>query len=635
VAGLRSWLLRPGLWLAAILAAHLALAVGWGVSMPLFEEFDEASHVLYVRYIQVYHALPVQNHNSEGPRSHHPPAYYLLGALLTAWVPVNGSVDAIHMEPNPNFRIQYGDTEPDNKARYIHYTPDERFPYAGIDLLTHVLRLLSAVLSAAGVWLTYQTARTLRPGDAPFALLATALVAFNPDVIALGGTVYNDTAALFGGALILYTVTRAGMRGFTAWRWFWVSVALGIGLLFKLNVLTLGVPVALLWLWEAGRDLLRRRGAAWRTLALNALAIAGPFTALTGWWFLRNLLLYGDLTANKAIIALWGSPQPKDTSVLRQTLTLLDNPIGRFGTGQWTSFPDWAYGAARVLILLSLAGVVLAALRYLRQRRAALAAAGGAANAPRPGLAQVLAAAADDPAARMWVFHFTAVVVIVVAVVYYAVTVVGWTATRFMYPAFPSIVMLVAAGLLAWVRPRWHGWLALALGLASLGLAAYGLFGMIIPIYGPPPAPTAGQLARMTPLDAHIGGVAQVLGYQLDTSRVHSDNILDVTLYWDPTTRTDIPYSAFVHLFQPGVGSLAQRDTYPGGGNWATTVWDPDRPFVETFHLHLAPGALPVSGGQILVGLYNRNTMARLPVSGRDAVPAQGWIAFGSINLQP
>ena len=81
MAGLRSWLLRPGLWLAAILAAHLALAVGWGVSMPLFEEFDEASHVLYVRYIQVYHALPVQNvFRDDEPRPSLPVAEALANA---------------------------------------------------------------------------------------------------------------------------------------------------------------------------------------------------------------------------------------------------------------------------------------------------------------------------------------------------------------------------------------------------------------------------------------------------------------------------------------------------------------------------------------------------------------------------
>jgi Dolichyl-phosphate-mannose-protein mannosyltransferase len=625
------WLLRPGPWIAAILIAHAALAVGESLAVPLYEEQDEISHILYVRYIQVYHRLPVQDKNSEGPRSHHPPLFYLAGALLTAWVPVNGSVDAIRPEVNPNFRVVGDDTETDNKAHYVHFTPDERFPYSGLPLLIHVLRLLSLALSTGAVWLTYLTARTVRPGDAPFALLAAALVAFNPDVIIFASVVYNDTAALFGGALVLYTATRAAQRGFSPWRWLWVSAALGVGLLLKLDVLAVGVPVGLLWLWEAWS----RRGAGLRALATNALAVSLPFAALTGWWFLRNLRLYGDLTADSAILALWGKPNPVDTSVLKQTLTLLDNPIGRFGTGAWISFPDWAYVAARIVIVVALAGAAVAAARYFRKLRAADAGTSG----PRGSTRQVLLAAAADPTARLWVFHLAAILVIEASVVYYAVTVVGWTATRFMYPAFTSIVMLVAAGLLAWVGPRWPGIaraaIALGVGVALLTLELYALFGLIIPIYGPPRAPRAAEMASMTPLDAHIGNVAQVLGYHLDSSHLHSDGVLDVTLYWNPTTRTDVPYSAFVHLFQPGVGSLAQRDTYPGGGNWATTVWDPGRPFVETFHLHVPPDALPVTGGQILVGLYDRNTMARLPVTGRDAVPDQDWIAFGSIDLEP
>ncbi len=618
------WLRRPGLWIAAILIAHAAVATGWSLAVPLFEEPDEISHVLYVRYLQTYHKLPVQDTNSEGPRAHHPPLFYVLGALLTAWVPVDGYVDAIRPEVNPNFRVVAGDTQFDNKAHYVHFAPAERFPYSGLPLFVHVLRLLSVALSTGAVWLIYLIARTLRPGDAIFALLAAALVAFNPDVIIFAASVYNDTAALFGGALVLYAVTRSAARGLTPWRWLWISAALGVGMLFKLNVLVLIFPVGLLWLWEAWA----RRGAGWRALAANALAVSLPFSAVTGWWFLRNLRLYGDLTADSAITALWGKPAP--TSALYQLSTLLDNPIGRFGTGAWIAFPDWAYIVARILILLALAGSARLAWRWLRARRAAA----------RAGLAlPAFWGALADPAARLWLIHVIAALAIEASVVYYAVTAVGWTATRFMYPALSSIAMLTAAGSLGWVRRRWpagtRAGVALGASLLKLGLAIYGLFGLILPIYGPPRAPRTAELASMAPLDAHIGDVAQILGYHLDASRVHSDGMLDVTVYWEPLRRTDLPYSVFVHLFQPGVGSLSQRDTYPGQGNWSTTVWDPNQPFVETFHLAVTADALPVAGGQILVGLYDRNNMARLPVSGHDAVPDQGWIAFGSIDLQP
>ncbi len=572
-------------------------------------------------------------------------------------MPVNGFVDVIRPEVNPNFRVALGDTEADNKAHYVHFAPDERFPFSGLPRQVHVLRLLSVALSTGAIVLIYLTARLVRPDDTPFALLAAALAAFNPDVIIFAASVYNDTAALFGGALVLYAVTRATRiaaiqeRGLTPWLWLWISAALGVGVLLKLNVVALVAPIGLLWLWEAWSA--RRVGL--RALVANALAVSVPFTAITGWWFLRNLQLYGDLTANSAILALWGPPPP--TTWWYQTLTLLDNPIGRFGTGAWIGFPDWAYIAARILILIALAGAATAAARYFRQRRAMTAGTTGS------SARQVLPATAADPTARLWTFHLAAILAIEASVVYYAVTVVGWTATRFMYPAFTSIVMLLAAGLLEVAdalgsrlplaanapdksavsaagdgarRPRLAR-VAMALGVSAalLALAVYGLFGLILPIYGPPRAPRAAELSSMTPLDAHIGNAAQILGYHLDSSHLHSDGVFDVTLYWKPLTRTPVPYSVFVHLFQPNVGSLAQRDTYPGQGNWSTTVWDPGQPFVETFRLHVPPDALPVAGGQILVGLYDRNSMARLPVSGQDAVPEQGWIAFGSIDLQP
>ncbi len=138
----------------------------------------------------------------------------------------------------------------------------------------------------------------------------------------------------------------------------------------------------------------------------------------------------------------------------------------------------------------------------------------------------------------------------------------------------------------------------------------------------------------MQPLDAEVAGAARVLGYTLSPAALHPGDVLEVTVYWSPPTRTALPYTVFIHLFDPAAGSLAQRDTYPGGGNWATTVWDPGRPFVETYRLHLPSAAAPGSG-YILLGLYERNSGERLPLHGADAVPAEGWIEFGQVTWAP
>src|SRR5690606_18412168 len=134
--------------------------------------------------------------------------------------------------------------------------------------------------------------------------------------------------------------------------------------------------------------------------------------------------------------------------------------------------------------------------------------------------------------------------------------------------------VLLAAGWLAWFRPRrrWLGEVFLA--GAMLAASLYALFGLLLPTYGVPRTPSAAELRGAAPLDADIGGTARVLGYRLSQTRVRPGDSLTLTLYWQPLSRTDVPYTVFVHLLDPTLGSLAQRDTYPGQGNYATTVWD-------------------------------------------------------------
>jgi hypothetical protein len=107
-----------------------------------------------------------------------------------------------------------------------------------------------------------------------------------------------------------------------------------------------------------------------------------------------------------------------------------------------------------------------------------------------------------------------------------------------------------------------------------------------------------------------------------------------VTVYWLPQAVTPVPYTVFVHLYVPGVGTVAQRDLYPGGGTYRTSVWVPGRPFVDTYYLHL-PDALPAAEAQVLIGLYDEATGQRLPASGANAGPSADWIEFGEITLVP
>jgi hypothetical protein len=71
-------------------------------------------------------------------------------------------------------------------------------------------------------------------------------------------------------------------------------------------------------------------------------------------------------------------------------------------------------------------------------------------------------------------------------------------------------------------------------------------------------------------------------------------------------------------------------------GNYATTVWDPGREFVDTYRIYLPSDAPPVDQAKILLGLYDEQGGARLPVTGADAgPPVDAWAQFGSITVKP
>jgi len=101
-------------------------------------------------------------------------------------------------------------------------------------------------------------------------LLALALCALDPNIIAHGSLVTTDMAVTLWGTLALFLVARAARRP----RWgtvAWAGAALGLALASKVSAMSLGVPLLLLWLLGARTIPLRQRLA----MAAAALVAAG------------------------------------------------------------------------------------------------------------------------------------------------------------------------------------------------------------------------------------------------------------------------------------------------------------------------------------------------------------------------
>ncbi len=127
-------------------------------------------------------------------------------------------------------------------------------------------------------------------------------------------------------------------------------------------------------------------------------------------------------------------------------------------------------------------------------------------------------------------------------------------------------------------------------------------------------------------LDARVGSVARLVGYDLSTTTASPGEQITVTLYWQALASADAEYTVFVHLLDAAGRFRGQRDAPPGDGAYPTTGWIPDEYVTDLHTLTIPPDAS--SGVYTLqVGMYLPSTNARLPVryaSGAevgDAIP--------------
>lgn len=582
-----------------IVVAHIALGLSFGLATPLFEAPDEAQHFLFIRYLQLHQALPVQTLDQEGPRAHHPPLYHVLAALISAWVPDASDADRVQPPQSGDFWFRYGDLANDHKSKHLR-TDMERWPFSAQALAVHIIRVLSTAFSAAAVAGTYLAARRLLPMRA--AALAAALLAFNPMVLFMSGVVQNSTAALAASAGLLYALARWLPDGLTVKRGVLLGVGLALAILLQTSGVVLAAPLSAALAYDAWRARSVRR------FLVHGLALSLTALALTGWWFARNQLLYGDWTANAIIGQLWAD-QPV-MPVEQVAHLLLTGMVGRFGYGLIIEYADPVYRTVWVVAALALAGAAWLAWPALRPR------------------------SLRNPARMLWLLHTLTVVAVVLALIYYMVFFIRGGHGRYLFTAYPSLAILMAAGALAWFPIRWQRAVALTLSAATLGLSLYGLFGLLLPTYAFPRSPAAAELQQTTPLAANIGDTARVLGYRLSADTLQGGEALTVDVIWQPLSRTDVPYFVFIHLLTTG-DSVAQQDTYPGAGRYATTFWEVGRDFVDTYRLAVPPDA-PAGPARLVLGLYNRETLQRLPVTGADAgSPEDAWVQFGSVTIGP
>jgi hypothetical protein len=124
------------------------------------------------------------------------------------------------------------------------------------------------------------------------------------------------------------------------------------------------------------------------------------------------------------------------------------------------------------------------------------------------------------------------------------------------------------------------------------------------------PPETAPQAADLLPVDLADG--ASLVGYDLPSPDISPGETLTLTLYWQVREAPSVDYQVFVHLVGDRPEPAAQGDGPPLMGDYPTTMWAAGEVVIDP-HLVALPADLSLGKYRLVVGMYNLQTMARLP----------------------
>jgi D-alanyl-D-alanine carboxypeptidase (penicillin-binding protein 5/6) len=234
----------------------VAVALAYVALVPAGQPYDEPAHWSNVEYYAHQERMPELGRAGVSYEAQQGPVYYALAAAIA----------------RPTAAMF------DDKAAF------------------YAVRIAGTLLVGAAVLLTFALSILLVPRQRGVALMAAAFVGLNPFFLAVGASVQNDYLALVLALVAALLAVRTLQSSQSSWTtWLIIGVLTGVATLTKLFAVGLlgGLGVAALCSTP------RESGQRLRGFGLAALG----FVAVSGWWFVRNIVLYGDLTARSGLEA--------------------------------------------------------------------------------------------------------------------------------------------------------------------------------------------------------------------------------------------------------------------------------------------------------------------------------------------
>lgn len=400
-----------------IIAAYFVVCIGYAIVTPFGKAPDENAHHFYARYIAEYHRLPVLQPGDEWHEAHQPPLFYLIGALI--------------------YSI----------ADKIPYDGDAEVPPATI----WALRLFCMLCGSITVLAAFHLSATLFPREPMYARFAIAFAGLHAMHAFINSSINSDNfAEALCSLLLIYIIWHL----FTNRMDWWKAVTIGI------FIGCIGITKYLAWSalagigYAVGWNIIRFRIDVRRCIGY-AFCMIGIATILCGWWYIRNIAVYGDPLGQRVYIALSEhAAQPSWFFAMGYSVAgyfafaaryLFWTFWGLFGLTD-IFLPNWAYWMWLVPTVISATGII----RYWWRCRM--------------GVYQL-----DDVKRGQW--HFALIWLVALLLLYLRFLTYYFSAQmRHLFPLFALIALLFSLGIIEWLPEQVRERLRYPLPWAIAGL---------------------------------------------------------------------------------------------------------------------------------------------------------------------
>lgn len=629
---LRAYLHRDHVGLFVAICIYLSLAGSYFFIVPMFEAPDEWTHTGHIEYIAEGNGLPVMLPGRGIWGGQQPPLYYAIGALLVQPFEIDGVKAYEEGGRNPHASLGFA-LDPGNKNNYLH-RPTENFPYQGLALTVHVLRLYSISLGLITLVFTYLTAYEIFGGAKNnnskwFALAVAFFMACQPMFAFITASVANEPANMAGVAVALWLTQRYVLYGpsHSPGRAIALGLSLGLISLAKMTGLSFGLVAVIAFLQVALAT--RKQPGAARLLWRDGLIIGLMFLAVGGWWYWRNYQLYGDFF-QQGLYKLYFNVDPQPLSLSQFLYTLSTGEISFWATFGWLNIvaPDWVYSLYRIISRVGLVGVALICLNRLgiwlikkwagRQRHK-----------------QENVTLQNSCYLSPLLLHLIFPIALAFSLTRLVAT-EGGLQGRQLLPALGSIAIVIVWGWAGLTPARWQGMMGLILGGTLLGLALWLPYGLVKPAYVPPPVLTEAELpAGLTRLDFGFRGEMKLIGAEVGAEVVRPGERVPVTVYWQALQPMTTNYSVFVHLIGRDYENVGQLNTYPALGLRPTTTLQPGQIVKDIYPVLVNGGSAAPTRLLVNVGLFDFKEAGRPGIPPLTAAGEAANSSVGQLKLVP